>query len=72
LKLEVTVDNENKNSKDVVGFFGGDLIGISLPNIRIVQTLSIQQIREEKKTKLGLNGLKSHIKEQHKDAYPLS
>ena len=56
---------------ETCGFFGGDLIGISLPNIRIVQTLSIQQIREEKRIK-GLTGLKEHIREQHKEAVPLS
>jgi hypothetical protein len=44
-----------------------ELIGVSLPNLRLVQSICV---REEKK-KTGLFNFKEHIKEQHKEV-PLS
>lgn len=71
IKLEVAIDQQNKKSVQSCSHFGGDLIGISLPNIRIVQTISVQNVREDRK-KNSLNGLKEHVRQQHKQAVFMS
>jgi hypothetical protein len=63
--LEREVGLEKFRVKGLRGSVCQELLGVSLPGLKLIQTLSVQ--REEKRGR-GLSKMKEHIKEQHKDA----
>lgn len=68
LQKQVAKNVEKENSAVLQRSVSKEVMGVSLPNLRLVQSVCV---REEKK-KYGLNNFKEHIKEQHKETVPLS